>query len=76
MHAGEKNKAAVDFLKVAVAHYTALGVHIQRVRTENGAPIAPASLPAPARRWDQAELPQPYRPQTNGKAERFILACL
>jgi transposase InsO family protein len=77
MHADEKKNSAVDFLKAAVAHYAALGVRIQRVLTDNGSAYR-------SRLFDRTcqalgikhSFTRPYRPQTNGKAERFIQTCL
>ncbi len=77
MHADEKKTSAVAFLKAAVAHYAALGVRIQRVLTDNGSAYR-------SRLFDQTcqalgikhSFTRPYRPQTNGKAERFIQTCL
>ena len=77
MHVDEKKTSAVAFLKAAVAHYAALGVRIQRVLTDNGSAYR-------SRLFDQTcqalgikhSFTRPYRPQTNGKAERFIQTCL
>ena len=77
MLADEKKSSAVAFLKTAVAHYAALGVRIQRVLTDNGSAYR-------SRLFAQAcqalgikhSFTRPYRPQTNGKAERFIQTCL
>ena len=77
MHADERKGSAVDFLKAAVAHYAALGVKIERLLTDNGAAYR-------SRLFNQTchalgikhTFTRPYRPQTNGKAERFIQTCL
>ena len=77
MQADEKKTAAVDFLKAAVAHYAALGVRIQRVLTDNGSAYRSRLF---ARTCEALGIKhcftRPYRPQTNGKAERFIQTCL
>lgn len=77
MHPDEKKLSAVEFLKAAVAHYEALGVRIKRLITDNG----PAYRSQLFARTCQAlgikhTFTRPYRPQTNGKAERFIQTCL
>lgn len=77
MHGDERKGSAVEFLKAAVAHYAALGVKIERLLTDNGAAYR-------SRLFNQTcqalgirhTFTRPYRPQTNGKAERFIQTCL
>jgi transposase InsO family protein len=73
----EKATTAVGFLRRAVAHYASYGVRVERVITDNGSPyrstvhaIACRALGIRHRRT------RPYRPQTNGKAERFIRTLL
>ena len=77
MYDDERKDSAVAFLKAAVAHYAALGVKIRRLLTDNG----PAYRSQLFARTCQAlgirhTFTRPYRPQTNGKAERFIQTCL
>ena len=77
VHADEQKTTTVDFLRAAAAHYAALGVRIQRVLTDNGSAYRSRLFA----RTCQAQgikhsFTQPYRPQTNGKAERFIQTCL
>ena len=77
IHDGEKKDSAVRFLQAAVAHYAALGVRIERLLTDNG----PAYRSRLFVKTCQAlgirhSFTRPYRPQTNGKAERFIQTCL
>jgi len=77
MHPDEKWPQAVQFLRNAVAYYASLGVAIRGVLTDNGSAFR-------SREWARtcAELgirhrfTRPYRPQTNGKAERFIQSAL
>lgn len=77
MHADEKKIAAVDFLKAAVAHYAALGVRIQRVLTDNGSAYRSRLFARTCEALGiKHSFTRPYRPQTNGKAERFIQTCL
>ena len=77
MHDDERKDSAVAFLQAAVAHYAALGVTIKRLITDNG----PAYRSRLFARTCHAlgikhTFTKPYRPQTNGKAERFIQTCL
>lgn len=73
----EKALTAAGFLERAVAWFTTWGVATQRVLTDNGSPFV-------SKLWAQrcAQLAisprrtRPYRPQTNGKAERFIQTML
>jgi transposase InsO family protein len=65
------------FLRRAAAWFARRGVRIERVMTDNGAGYV-------ARRFQQTatalgvtwKRTRPYRPQTNGKAERFIQTLL
>lgn len=77
MHPDEKKEQAVRFLHNAVTYYGRLGVSIKRLLTDNGAAFR-------SRDFRQAcidlgirhSFTRAYRPQTNGKAERFIQSAL
>ena len=77
MHPDECGASAVAFLRAAVAYYASLGITVRRVLTDNGSPFK-----AHAWRDECAALgvthkrTRAYRPQTNGKAERFIQSAL
>ena len=75
--ADEKAQTAVGFLRRAVAFFARHGIRVERVLTDNG-PCYLARLHAIA--CQQLGLrhrrTRPYRPQTNGKAERFIRTLL
>ena len=77
MHPDEKWPQAVQFLRNAVAYFASLGVRIQRVLTDNGAPFRSKQF---AHTCDELgirhKFTRAYRPQTNGKAERFIQSAL
>jgi len=77
MHDDERKGSAVAFLQAAVAHYGALGVTIKRLITDNG-PAYRSQLFAKTCHalGIKHSFTRPYRPQTNGKAERFIQTCL
>jgi len=77
MHADEQKTSAIAFLKAAVAHYAALGVPIQRVLTDNGSAYRSKLFARTCQALGiKHSFTRPYRPQTNGKAERFIQTCL
>jgi transposase InsO family protein len=73
----ETAATAAGFLRRAVAFYHRYGIQVERVLTDNG-PCYRALLHAIAcRRLGIRHLrTRPYRPQTNGKAERFIRTLL
>ena len=77
MHPDEKKLSAVELLKAAVAHYQALGVHIKRLITDNGVAYRSQLFARTCQALGiKHTFTRPYRPQTNGKAERFIQTCL
>jgi transposase InsO family protein len=66
-------RAAVGFLERAVAWFAERGVHIERVMTDNGSAYVSSAHRIACRRLGIRHLrTRPYRPRTNGKAERFI----
>ncbi|WP_418127082.1 IS481 family transposase [Variovorax sp. KK3] len=77
MHANERKDSAVSFLLAAVAHYKALGVTIKRLITDNGSAYRSRLFAKTCQALGiKHSFTKPYRPQTNGKAERFIQTCL
>ncbi|QIL81530.1 IS481 family transposase [Diaphorobacter sp. HDW4A] len=77
MHPDEKKLEAVAFLHNAVAYYVGLGVRIRRLLTDNGAAFRSKEFAAACKVLGvQHKFTKPYRPQTNGKAERFIQSAL
>jgi transposase InsO family protein len=70
-------RCAIDFLRRAVAWFAERGVAIRAVMSDNGsAYIAHAYRKALAELGLKHLRIRPYRPQTNGKAERFIQTIL
>ena len=69
----EKATTAVGFLRRALAFYRRHGITVERVLTDNGSPYV-STLHAVACKalGVRHSRTRPYRPQTNGKAERFI----
>ena len=77
MYDDERKDSAVAFLKAAVDHYAALGVKIKRLLTDNGAAYRSSLFARTCQSLGiKHTFTRPYRPQTNGKAERFIQTCL
>ncbi len=73
LHPIEKQPSVVDALRQAVAFYAAQGVSIERVLTDRGASYRSKLFAQTCRELGLKHLfTRPYRPQTNGKAERFI----
>jgi len=73
----EKAKTAVGFLRRALAFYRRYGVSVEAVMTDNGSAYRSAVHAIACRALGLRHLrTRPYRPQTNGKAERFIRTML
>lgn len=75
--ADEKARTAIGFMKRAIAFYEAHGITVQRLMTDNG-PAYRSTVHAIACRalGIRHIRTRPYRPRTNGKAERFIRTML
>jgi transposase InsO family protein len=75
--ADEKATTAVRFLRRVIAHYAACGITVERLITDNGSAYRSAIHAIACRALGIRHLrTRPYRPQTNGKAERFIRTLL
>jgi transposase InsO family protein len=75
--ADETAKTAIGFLKRAIAFYAAHGVSVQRVMSDNGSAYVSLAHKLACRALGLRHLrTRPYRPRTNGKAERFIRTML
>jgi transposase InsO family protein len=73
----EKAATAVGFLRRAVAFYRRYGIHVEAVLSDNGPAYISIKHALACRRLRLKHLrTRPYRPQTNGKAERFIRTML
>ena len=73
----ETAESAVEFLWHAVAWYAECGMRIERVLTDNGACYKSHKFREACREFGiRHKRTRPYRPQTNGKAERFIQTAL
>ena len=73
----ERGETVAAFLRRAIKWFACRGVRIERVLSDNGSAYRSRVVAAAcqarrvAQRWTR-----PYRPQTNGKAERFIQTLL
>jgi transposase InsO family protein len=73
----ERATTAVAFLRRALAFYRRYGISVERVMTDNGSAYRSAIHAIACRALGIRHLrTRPYRPQTNGKAERFIRTML
>jgi transposase InsO family protein len=73
----EKATTAAAFLRRAVCFYRRYGISVERVLTDNGSAYRAAVHAIACRQLQIKHLrSRPYRPQTNGKAERFIRTML
>ena len=73
----ERATTAVGFLKRALSYYRRHGVEVEAVMTDNGSAYRSTvhAIACKALRIRHLRT-RPYRPQTNGKAERFIRTML
>jgi transposase InsO family protein len=75
--ASERTNDVVGFLGRAVAFFNDHGIQVQRLMTDNGPAYRSIAHAALCRQLDIRHLfTQPYRPKTNGKAERLIRTLL
>jgi transposase InsO family protein len=77
MYREETGLSAARFLARLVGYYRRLGIKIARVLTDNGGCFHAKRFSTACRRLRiKHSFTRPYRPQTNGKAERFIQTAL
>jgi len=73
----EKATTAVGFLRRAITFYERHGITVERLITDNGSAYRSTVHAIACRAMGIRHLrTRPYRPQTNGKAERFIRTLL
>ena len=73
----QKATTIVGFLRRAVAFYQRYGIQIEQLLTDNGGGCRSTIHALACRTLGIKHLrTRPYRPQTNGKAERFIRTLL
>lgn len=75
--ADQKATTAVGFLRRAVRFYEGLGIRVERVMTDNGSAYVSTIHRLACKHLGIRHIrTRPYRPRTNGKAERFIRTML
>jgi transposase InsO family protein len=73
----ERAATAIGFLRRALAFFARYGIHVERILTDNGSAYISIAHAAACRALGIRHLrTRPRRPQTNGKAERFIRTML
>jgi transposase InsO family protein len=73
----EKATTAIGFLRRALAFYRSHGVEVEQLMTDNGPAYVSVAHAVACRALGIKHIrTRPYRPQTNGKAERFIRTML
>jgi transposase InsO family protein/transposase len=73
----EKSTTVIGFLRRAVAFYRRHGITVERLMTDNGSAYRSTLHALACRSMGIRHLrTRPYRPQTNGKAERLIRTML
>lgn len=73
----EKATTAISFLKRAIGFYASHGITVKELLTDNGGAYRSTVHAIACRALGIRHLrTRPYRPQTNGKAERFIRTML
>jgi transposase InsO family protein len=77
MYPDETKASAGQFLQNTIAYFKSLGVHAKRILTDNGSAFRSKDFAHACRTLGvKLSFTRPYRPQTNGKAERFIQSAL
>jgi transposase InsO family protein len=73
----ERATTAIGFLRRAVGFYRSHGIVVERLMTDNGSAYVSTAHALACRALGIRHIrTRPYRPQTNGKAERFIRTML
>lgn len=77
MKRDEQRDRAIAFLRATTAHFAGLGITVRRILTDNGAAVRFKRFARASQRLGlKHSCTRPYRPLTNGKAERFIRSAL
>lgn len=75
--AAEDGVACAAFFRRAIRAFHRRGIRIRRLLTDNGKAYTAGVFAQACRAWAiRHRFTRPYRPQTNGKAERFIQTLL
>jgi len=77
MYPDEKKESAEAFVRAATSYFANLGVPIQRLITDNGPAFRSGAFGAACLELGITQkFTRAFRPQTNGKAERFIQSAI
>lgn len=77
LYPDETQQSAVQFLTNTHAYFKSLGVRLKRLLTDNGPAFHSNAFAQACQQLGlRHSFTKPYRPQTNGKAERFIQSAL
>jgi transposase InsO family protein len=77
MYVDERIGSAMQFLHNTVAYFKSLGVTVRRLLTDNGNAFRSRDFAQACQQLGvKHRFTRAYRPQTNGKAERFIQSAL
>jgi len=77
LYADERHDTAVQFLSNTVAYFRSIGVRVRRIITDNGPAFRSKAFAIACKQLHlKHRFTRPYRPQTNGKAERCIQSAL
>ncbi|AOY00687.1 IS481 family transposase [Jeongeupia sp. USM3] len=77
LYPDERRASAIDFLRAANDYFKTLGVPLQRLITDNGPAFRSHDFGRVCVELGiKQRFTRAYRPQTNGKAERFIQSAL
>ena len=73
----EKKETTASFLQRALLHFQAQGITVRKLLTDNGSPYRSKAFKAMREAFGlKHSRTRPYRPRTNGKAERLIQTAL
>lgn len=77
MKPNERRSCAIAFLRASLRYFARVGVTVRRLLTDNGSAFRSKRFAAACRQLKvKHKFTRAYRPQTNGKAERFIQSAL
>lgn len=78
VYADETERSACDFIRQLVSFYAELGIRVERVLTDQHRTwrVSRAFAAELAQHGIKHRMTRPFRPRTNGKAERFIQTLL
>ena len=77
LYPDERKPSAIQFLENTVAYFRSLGVRPRALLTDNGSAFRSKAFRQACQRLSlKQRFTRAYRPQTNGKAERFIQSAL